>query len=940
MPLRRAIRLSGVCVIAAFIWLGTDAPKPGFAQYQTDEVVVAFTEFPPYSFAAEGGAGGYAIDILRAVAEREGLTLRFQQAENPAQAVAAAMAGEVDVISQLAPTAERSESLMFSNPIGFSNISVIVDPTRHDIRRVDQTAGLTLGYVRGSVATTVADIGPFDAVEIPTTDALIVAFLSGDIDGVLYVEQAFQRLAIRAGFEPRDRSLSPPLRSLELSIAMPSDGAQTERLLDAITSYRATPGYRQLQAQWLGPGPYWTSGRVLAAVSVAVLALLAVAVAFLAYRRRLKRRAEMAQIHMLENVARNLPFTFAMADQDGEVEFFSRAENDTTPYATADDLIAPSVLVGTGSQTGPHGRLSDHARALLQDGSIVEFEQPDGRVVRRRISALAAGAHLIVREDVTEDTQVRQALIDQQSRLSAVMDAAQGGIVGLDRAGRVTIVNSSARHLLGGISDATPFDWPEPISFLDSEGLRPLEATHDPVMRALAGQTLTNELALLSRRNAENPRYVRLTSSDIPDGLSADVSVVLMITDVTELERNRQQLERSGRLDALGQLTGGIAHDFNNLLATILYGIQLAEKTEDPNKRRIYLKTASDSVQRGTNLTERLLAFARRQPGHERSARVKDVLEELKQIAEAAVQERVALEVPPIDESLWLHCDVAQFENAILNLILNAHDAILEGGRGDLVKITVREITGATIDGDMPKRGVNGARHAVEFGGSGPVENTHAPFIEISVTDNGPGMSDEVKRRAIDPFFTTKDTGFGTGLGLSIVYGFVKQAGGHLRIYSIVGEGTTIRLILPRGAPSNEVPKPPEPAKMPRGNGETVLIVEDERGLLAMMRELVEGLNYTTRTAENGNAALEILRSSERIDLLMTDIVMPGGIGGFQLARAAREVRPGLPVIYMSGYTGFPPADMGDVHAPLIQKPSPPLDVAMVLHQVLFDAAD
>ena len=208
-------------------------------------------------------------------------------------------------------------------------------------------------------------------------------------------------------------------------------------------------------------------------------------------------------------------------------------------------------------------------------------------------------------------------------------------------------------------------------------------------------------------------------------------------------------------------------------------------------------------------------------------------------------------------------------------------------------------------------------------------------YIELSVSDNGPGMSKPVVSRALDPFFTTKGTNSGTGLGLSMVYGFVQQSDGELRIYTEEGQGTTVKLFLPRGDAKTGLEGPVEPPPLVNGQGETILIVEDEEILLDQFDEMLRELNYQTILASNGHKALDLLKSGAEPDLIITDVVMPGGMGGFDLAKEARSIMPSVPIIYMSGYTGYTDEEMGEVAAPLLPKPTSPAMTASQIRRAL-----
>ncbi|MBW4710421.1 response regulator [Roseobacter sp. YSTF-M11] len=523
-------------------------------------------------------------------------------------------------------------------------------------------------------------------------------------------------------------------------------------------------------------------------------------------------------------------------------------------------------------------------------------------------------------------------------RLRVVLDTTVNGIVGLDEKGVVQVINPAARHMLGGMSEKTPFPWPAPIKFLDVIDMQPLDASADPINRALAGQILTGETHMMTRAGETENRYVRVSSAIVEEA-DSELRTVIVLDDVSMLEKKRQQIERKGRLDALGQLTGGIAHDFNNLLATILYAMQLTRADNISERSDRVLATALNAVERGRELTGRLLAFAKRQPGLARSRPLSETFSEFEALARPAIEETVGITLVPPNPELLVYCDHGQLDNALLNLVLNSRDAIMRTGKGSKITIKARGIDEVDVDlllrRENPQayitQGMHG-EHAEDFARK---DFRAYRYVEISVTDDGPGMTEEVKGRAIDPFFTTKDTNSGTGLGLSMVYGFIQHSDGELRIYSEVGFGTTIRLILPRGTVENEREEPMKRLPLRKGAGQSILVVEDEPNLLAVMEDLLKELGFRILSASSGQEALDVIESGDKVDLLLTDIVMPGGIGGFELAQRVRELRPSIPIIYMSGYTGFTSAEMGNVVAPLLQKPCPPVELAEVLSDAL-----
>ncbi|MEM8729053.1 MAG: transporter substrate-binding domain-containing protein [Pseudomonadota bacterium] len=513
-----------------------------------------------------------------------------------------------------------------------------------------------------------------------------------------------------------------------------------------------------------------------------------------------------------------------------------------------------------------------------------------------------------------------------RDELQTIFNAASSGIVALDRAGQIVRINDRARHMLGGTCEPVPFVWPPEIDFWDAETRQPIDAGTDPVRRALSGRSLRGETHLMRRlQPGEDRRYVRVDNARVRNAQSA-IHTVMVIDDVSNEERNRQVVDRKNRLDALGLLTGGIAHDFNNLLASMLYAVDLAGKAADDARRARYLEIATAAIHRGRSLTSRLLSFARRQPGLATVRKASDVFDEFKRLVRPMLEAQIDITWDLEEPDLWLYCDQAQLETALMNVVLNSRDAILRDGVGNRIEMRARSIRAGSVD--METR-----QHGRDTGDDG-CPGTYR-YVEISVSDNGPGMDEQTLARSTDPFFTTKDINSGTGLGLAMVYGFARNADGDLRIYSEPGIGTTVHLILPRGtSEGTREDRMPEDV-VEHGSGETILVVEDESQLLAMITEVLEGLGYKVLAASSGQEALSLAEDRPDIDVLLTDVVMPGELGGFELARRVRALRPDVPVIYMSGYTGFTASEMGAVQAPLLQKPTPATVLLETIRRVL-----
>ncbi|WP_448203391.1 response regulator [Azospirillum sp. sgz302134] len=355
-----------------------------------------------------------------------------------------------------------------------------------------------------------------------------------------------------------------------------------------------------------------------------------------------------------------------------------------------------------------------------------------------------------------------------------------------------------------------------------------------------------------------------------------------LLAEIAERERAEAALARAQRLEAIGQLTGGVAHDFNNLLTVIVGNLDLIARTDEvPERVRRLGAAALSAAERGERLTRQLLAFARRQALHPEIADANRLIQDEEALFRRAVDEAVEIRLDLDDTLKPCRIDVAQFEAALLNLVVNARDATPAGGC----------ITIATRNTVLPAQ-------------DAPPDLPAGGYIVVAVQDTGAGIPPEILPRVFEPFFTTKDVGKGSGLGLSQVYGFVRQSGGQVRVDSVVGRGTRVEIWLPCSAERLRVPDaaPTEEAKGLRGNGECVLVVEDDADVRAMAVETLQGLNYRVLVAANGLEGRAALETHRTLDLLFTDVVMPGGIGGLELAQEARRLHPHLRVLLTSGY--------------------------------------
>jgi CheY-like chemotaxis protein len=355
-------------------------------------------------------------------------------------------------------------------------------------------------------------------------------------------------------------------------------------------------------------------------------------------------------------------------------------------------------------------------------------------------------------------------------------------------------------------------------------------------------------------------------------------------------------------MEAIGNLTGGVAHDFNNLLTVVLGNLELVQEQvlpDDTIGKRIAAAVAA--AQRGAELTHRLLAFSRQQPLQPTRIAVTAQLAAAVPLLRRTLGGAVVIEADLAADTWPVDVDASQLDNAVLNLALNARDAMPDGGR---LTIASRNV-------------------AVEAPAAAEAEIPPGDYVRIAICDTGTGMPEPVRERAFDPFFTTKAVGKGTGLGLSMVYGFVKQSGGHASIESAVGRGTEVILLLPRAGNATAQPGEALVDALPGSDSETILVVEDDGDLRSLAVTMLRGFGYAVLAAASGAEGLAVLAARPEVALLFSDVILADGINGAELGRRARQLRPGLRILYTTGYTqdAFAPSEIEQEGFLLLHKP-------------------
>ena len=501
-----------------------------------------------------------------------------------------------------------------------------------------------------------------------------------------------------------------------------------------------------------------------------------------------------------------------------------------------------------------------------------------GRAVARASAARAAAERRsrAQAEELTRALDMRAeadaALRASEAQFQSIMRHAPMMVALKDLQGRYTFVNEAFRAYTGRaevVIGKTAADfYPRQLAdFIAREDREAVES------RRVIQREMTPQLT-------DDARTALLVKFPVFDARGEPTGVGLVVTDVTEQKKIEAQLAQAQRIESLGQLTGGIAHDFNNLLTSILLNADVLAGALGDDKLRPLAEAMRVAAERGAELTRQLLAFGRRQMLEPRPTDLRELLTGMEGLMRRTIGEHIRIEFHNAAGLWFATIDPGQLEHAMLNLVLNARDAMPDGGR-----LTI-ETANCVFDADQAWPEINPGQ-----------------YVMIAVGDSGVGMTPDALARAFEPFFTTKDVGKGTGLGPSMVYGFVKQSGGHARIQSEVGSGTVVRLYLPRAivAEAAASAAPQTGTELPSGK-ETILFVEDDPMVRQYTGQHIVGLGYNVITAENAVEALALVESGAAPDLLFTDVVMPGGMNGRQLALKLRQRWPNLRVLYTSGY--------------------------------------
>jgi two-component system, cell cycle sensor histidine kinase and response regulator CckA len=590
------------------------------------------------------------------------------------------------------------------------------------------------------------------------------------------------------------------------------------------------------------------------------------------------------------------------------------------------------------------GKRLDEVVAPFEDVSDVMTEEQrmlgDGKpaidVVRRRLSAgrpawisetkapIRGGSGEVIglvgiARDVTERIAAENALRKSEERyrnqshvLNSILESMGEGLIVADSGGRFLLVNRQAEAVLGmSIQGHTSANWTLSFGIYQADRKTPLTPAEDPLVLAMQGRT-TAEMQLFIRNAKVSGTDVAVSAAPLIGSDNRVAGGVMVLRDVTAQLRLEQQLTQSQKMEAIGRLAGGIAHDFSNLLAVIQgYGELLLQRLDEQDPNRGDMQEILEATYRAGTLTRQLLAFSRRRLVQPKVLDLNSVVENVEKMLRRVIGEDVQL-TTQLDPQLGkVKADTAQIEQVLLNLTINARDAMAHGGT---ISVRTANVLFSPVESSDPA----------------------TPHVLLAVRDTGSGMDDETQRQMFEPFFTTKEVGRGTGLGLSTVYGIVQQGNGSIVVDSEIGHGTELKIYLPRVDATNDDVQP-ERVSLPTGGVGTILLVEDDDAVRAVAARILTAQGYVVlETGDVAEARAWCKDPQRKIDLLLTDVVMPV-LNGPQLAQELSAMRPDLRVLFMSGYAGGASVREGFLEGQeaFIEKPFSPSSLALKVREVL-----
>jgi PAS domain S-box-containing protein len=633
-------------------------------------------------------------------------------------------------------------------------------------------------------------------------------------------------------------------------------------------------------------------------------------------RHRLEVSVEFMRLHALGDIERVRTLVAraegrtAMRTISANLDRFAVEENQLLALRTATSRTTGTLLVAID--------LAGVAFLLLVAGFLIRRAYlADHRLRASLIRSEAETSSLAERAEKQHADLVsaHEKLRHSAEVLQNTFNTMAEGVLVIDSGDAVVFSNPAVEQMLGYRPGKRLTEVRAQIRVFESDGTTPIPDSDLPTPRALRGESFDQRDVVVYAQDSDDVIRLVISGRPLRNAEGQITGAALIYHDVTAVHETERLLQQAQKLDAIGKLTGGVAHDFNNMLTIITGTIEsLIEDLQDRPAAVATAELIGQAADRCTELIRHLLAFARKQPLYPRDSDVNSTVLDIAKLLRPTLGEQIEINSILEDDVMIAHIDSAQLANSLVNMAINARDAMPNGGK------LLFETHKVVLDDGYAE--------------ANP-ELVPGPYIMVAVSDTGTGMPAEVQDRAFEPFFTTKEAGKGSGLGLSMVYGFVKQSGGHIKIYSEEGRGTTIRLYLPPAKAGADI-RPAIESSLPRG-AETILVVEDDQLVQNFVVAQLRSLGYQAVPASTAAEALTKVDAGLSFDLLFTDVIMPGGMNGMELAGEIARRRPGMKVLYTSGYTDNAMVEHGRIEqdALLLTKPYRKSELAQMVRQAL-----
>ena len=922
-------------------------PINGYSENGNSQEVVAavLRDWQPHYLtdSKTSKPAGFAIDMMNKVAELSGFEIRYAVYNDWPDAVEAVQKGQAVLLPNMGITAERQKLYDFTMPYETFRISAFVRQATSNIDKLSQLNEKKAGAVETNQGMTLLkNQGVSNIQAYKSPEELFMALVSGGIDVAVYPEQVFQGLAIRMGLDNKIKIIGQPLQEIKRGIAIRKGEPKLfQRLETAVQQLMKSPEYKTIYEKWHGkPKSFWNVKRVILLMGalfglITAILLLWRYVSIIKLNKALDKtvtKLKETQEYLNESILRqkeavkasnvglwdwdlitnkvifSIEWKKQIGYKDHEIDNdFKEWENRVHP----DDLVPTLEKVKYSIANAQQNHQSEFRflhkdgsyRWILTQGSVIQ--DTSGRSIRM------LGSHI----DITERKQDEKRLDNAIKYIQTILDNAPVGIATLRADGEIVTTNISLAKIIGG-----------PIEGIVGRNIHEIESWRTSGMLAAAEDVLSSGLEknLDFHYISSFDKECWVSSLFIPFTHENEQQLLLMMTDISKSKRAegknkklQEQLQQAQKMESVGRLAGGVAHDYNNALTSIMGFTELAMMDADPKgPLHADLSQVLKSAKRAKDITRQLLAFARKQTIAPVVLDLNETVESMFKMLRRLIGEDIDLVWMPGKVLGNVKMDPSQIDQILANLCVNARDAIEGVGKITIEtgKITFDEAYCADHTGFIP-----------------------GEFVILAVSDNGCGMDKEILNNIFEPFFTTKPVDKGTGLGLSTVFGIVKQNNGFINVYSEPGKGTSVKIYLPLYEDEAVEIQRGSTGKIPQGQGETILLVEDDLSILKLAQKILERLNYTVLIAGTPKEGIKLAQDhTGEIYLLVTDVIMPE-MNGLELSKQLKQFYPDLKCIFMSGYTANAIAHHGvlDEGVHFVQKPFAKKDLASIVRKVL-----